>query len=102
MSKSQHARRLEGQRRAQSRRRIRMAGIGVALLVVVGIIMAVWQTGANDNTATGATNAIGSQVSRLDPASRDEHPTENDVAGLQAAERGTVGKPVLVWFHADW
>jgi hypothetical protein len=94
MSKSQHARRPEGQRRAQSRRRIRMVGIGVALLVVVGIIMAVWQTGANENTATGATNAIGSQLS--------EHPTENDVAGLQAAESGTVGKPVLVWFHADW
>ncbi len=94
MAKNKHARRLEAQRRAQSRRRIRMVGIGVALLVVVGIIMAVWQTGANDNTATGASNAIGSQVS--------EHPTENDVAGLQAAEKGTVGKPVLVWFHANW
>ncbi len=68
--------------------------MGVALLVAVGILAAVWQTGASGSIATGATNAIGSQSST--------HPTENDVADLQAAERGTVGKPVLVWFHADW
>lgn len=27
---------------------------------------------------------------------------ENDVASLEAAERGAVGTPVLVWFHAPW
>ena len=27
---------------------------------------------------------------------------ENDVASLQAAERGALGTPVLIWFHAPW
>jgi hypothetical protein len=94
MSKNVEARSLEPQQCARSRNRLGMAAFGLILLVVVGILAAVWRTGANGNVATGATNAIGSQV--------NQHPTENDVAGLQAAERGTVGKPVLVWFHSDW
>ncbi|MBI4673327.1 MAG: thioredoxin family protein, partial [Chloroflexi bacterium] len=27
---------------------------------------------------------------------------ENDIAALQAAERGALGTPVLIWFHAPW
>ncbi len=40
------------------------------------------------------SDAIGSQIST--------HPSETDIAALQAAEKSIIGKPVPVWFHADW
>ncbi|MBI5878765.1 MAG: hypothetical protein HZB53_14030 [Chloroflexi bacterium] len=75
---------------AASRRRLIV--LGTVAMAAVAIV--VWWSTARSDTAAGFTSAIGSQVSA--------NPLGTDIPGLQAAEQGTAGQPVLVWFHADW
>ena len=76
----------------------RGAIITVAAIVAFAIILfgASSASHANNSVALndGAINALGSQVSAS--------PLETDLVGIQAAEGGTLNKPALVWFHADW
>lgn len=89
MSNEKRARRARQMRPAASRRLIVLGVVAMAALAIV-----VWWSTTGSDTAVGDTTAIGSQVSA--------NALGTDIAGLQAAEQGTAGQPVLVWFHADW
>ena len=90
MPKPQNTRRAKQQKRRQAQTPLLALGvIAMALFALVN-----WWSAASGDPAAGTTNAIGSQVSA--------NPSDTDIPGLQAAERGAAGKPVLVWFHADW
>ena len=58
---------------------------GVAVIALIGFFVL-------------TQNHAGAPVSRVALADVNE----NDVASLQAAERGALGTPVLIWFHAPW
>ena len=74
-----------------------------ALVLIPLALLAIWTWGGhlrlNENAnagarESGATNPIGLQQS--------SHPTDTDIANLQAAEKGALNQPALIWFHADW
>ena len=79
------------QRRGKSSRGLLLA---IGTVAIALLLLAVWWSAGNSEVATGTSNALGSQVSA--------NPSDTDIAGLQAAEKGTAGQAVLVWFHADW
>ena len=85
-----HARHADQQRRSQTQRRI-VALSGIALAVVV--LLMGWSA-ANSDYGANTSGAISPQSGA--------NPADTDIAGLQAAEKGTAGEPALVWFHADW
>ena len=90
MPKPQYARRANRQQRRQAQ--TPLIAFGVVAMAIFALV--IWWSAAAGDPAAGTTNAIGSQVSA--------NPSDTDIPGLQAAERGAAGKPVLVWFHADW
>ncbi|MBI3537609.1 MAG: hypothetical protein HY070_08650 [Chloroflexi bacterium] len=75
-------------------------GNAIYLLVVGALIaFAIWSLSGRlsliaASSSESATNPIGIEQS--------SHPTDTDIASLQAAERGQLNQPALVWFHADW
>ncbi len=78
------------------------------LIVAIAFIAAAYigyhllrQSSASDFAliGDGQTNAISAASSN---ASTARTVGDTDLAGLLAAERGQLGEPALVWFHADW
>lgn len=65
-----------------------------AFAVIIFVLPGAHQSPNAVTLNSGETNPIGLQQS--------DHPTDTDIAGLQAAEQGALGEPALVWFHADW
>ncbi len=65
-----------------------------AFVVIIFVLPSAHQSPNAVTPNSGETNPIGLQQS--------DHPTDTDIAGLQAAEQGAFGEPALVWFHADW
>ena len=77
--------------------------IFTAVILIPLALLAIWvwsghlRLDENANASaveSSATNPIGIQTS--------SHPTDTDIAGIQAAEAGQQNEPALVWFHADW
>jgi thiol:disulfide interchange protein len=95
-------RRLERRRRPQSKNRVQVILLGIVALIAAGMIAALWQTTQAGSIPTGKTNLIEQQGNQPGAGSVNDALSENDVAGLQSAEKGVAGRPVLVWFHADW
>ncbi len=59
--------------------------IGAGVMLILIVVAIGWTTATNSTHGTPLK----------------QHPNENDLATLQAAESGSLGRPILVWFHAD-
>ena len=82
----------QASRKRRGTAQTRLVAIGLAAIAL--LLFVAWWSTSNSSPATGSTNAIGLQVSK--------NPSDTDIGGLQSAEKGAAGQPVLVWFHADW
>jgi len=68
----------------------RLIALGLLVISLLALV-AGWSAAGHDAAAAAVL-----------PPTRGSDASENDIAGVQAAESGTAGEPVLVWFHADW
>lgn len=74
--------------REQQRKQNRVMWLALAGIAVIALFGFFALTQNHGSAATAVPSASGVN--------------ENDIAALQAAERGAVGTPVLIWFHAPW
>ncbi len=70
-----------------------VAVVGVLLVVAFWVLRGHWSLSAA-SSGEGAPNPSAVEQS--------SHPTDTDIAGMQAAEGGRLNQPALVWFHAGW
>lgn len=93
---SNKRRRKQPQKSFLERNRVWVIAVAAfaAFAVIIFVLPSAHQSPNAVTLNSGETNPIGLQQS--------DHPTDTDIAGLQAAEQGAFGEPALVWFHADW
>ena len=72
-----------------------------ALILVPLIALAVWASSGHLRLSSNA-NAIDTTASNPIGIQQSANPADTDIASLQDAERGALGQPALIWFHADW
>ncbi len=72
----------------------------LGLFVIASIALAACSSGPGQPTATGLLSS--GNYTPLGGVQKNDHPTASDFADLQAAENGTLGRPVFVEFYADY
>ncbi len=72
----------------------------LGLLVIASIVLAACSASQPTTAASGALS--GGSYTPLGGVQKNDHPTASDFADLQAAENGTLGRPVFVEFYADY
>lgn len=76
--------------------------LGNAVYVaVIGVLLVVAAWSLRGHLSLIAASSGESTTNPIDVV-QNSHPTDTDIAGLQATEGAELNQPALVWFHADW